>query len=67
MLRPYQRGKGSPSSRDGETSTIPLYELLIQKNTTVLIISDGGADEDKGYVSFGWVKNPMEMQRHRTR
>jgi hypothetical protein len=28
---------------------------LTQKEYSLLIISDGGADEDKDYSSFGWV------------
>jgi hypothetical protein len=34
-------------------SAILLYGLLTQKNTTRLAISDGGADEDTSYGSFG--------------
>jgi hypothetical protein len=34
-------------------STISLYELLTQKHTTLLAVSDGG--EPKSYGSFGWV------------
>jgi hypothetical protein len=37
-------------------STVPLYELLNQKRTTLLAVSDGGAaDAPKSYGSFGWV------------
>jgi hypothetical protein len=36
-------------------STILLYELLIQKHTTLPAVSDGGADEPETYGSFGWV------------
>jgi hypothetical protein len=36
-------------------STMPLHELLTQNNNTLLAVSDGGADEDKSYGSFGWV------------
>jgi hypothetical protein len=33
----------------------PLYQLLTQKDDSLLIVSDAGADEDKDYGSFGWV------------
>jgi hypothetical protein len=36
-------------------STIPLYALLNQKHTTLLAVSDGGADVPNNYGSFGWV------------
>jgi hypothetical protein len=36
-------------------STISLYELLTQKHTALLAVSDGGADERKSYGLFGWV------------
>jgi hypothetical protein len=36
-------------------STISLYELLTQKHTTLLAVSDGGADKPKIYGLFGWV------------
>jgi hypothetical protein len=35
--------------------TISLYELLTQNNTTLLAVSDSGADVPKSYGSFGWV------------
>jgi hypothetical protein len=35
--------------------TISLYEPLSQKHTTLLAVSDGGADEPKNYCSFGCV------------
>jgi hypothetical protein len=38
-----------------KSSTEPLYELLNQKRTTLLAVSDGGADVPNNYGSFGWV------------
>ncbi len=36
-------------------STISLYALLAQKQTTLVAVSDGGAEEPKSYGSFCWV------------
>jgi hypothetical protein len=52
--------------------TIPLYELLTQNNTTLLAVSDGGADKSKvmahsvGYLaltrkSYGNAKTSHEV------
>jgi hypothetical protein len=34
-------------------STVPLYELLDQKRTTLLAVNYGGADVPNNYRSFG--------------
>jgi hypothetical protein len=55
MLRSYRRGNRISFFTLDKSSTISLYELLTQRHTTLLAISDGGADKPKNYGSFGWV------------
>jgi hypothetical protein len=64
-------GRGSPLHATDSPTNISLYELLTQKHTTLLDISDGGGDVPKSYGSFGWVLGTdqeilRECQGHHT-
>jgi hypothetical protein len=53
--RHYRSGKGIslPKQRRTHSLTPPLYQLLQQRNVSILVASDGSHKTD--YGSFGWV------------
>jgi hypothetical protein len=56
MLRPYRRG--NRISFFTRRRNLPLSHCMncrLKKHTTLMAVSDGGANELKTYRSFGWV------------